>query len=466
MRNQWRSRYPLVLLLLAMSPLPWATQGESPTAPALTERRYKESLEAIANPERGFYAPRMSKRMGTLDGLRDRGITLVLVEADLRDFKDRDLSEAKLDELRAAFALARNSGLKVIFRAAYGFTGRDYRADPKDMDRIKGHIKQLGAVFRSERDVLWGVQAGLLGPWGEWHGSNWGDPPSLEARRAVLFALLDAAPPPIPVHVRQPMFIRDIFADEPGGAELTEKAAGQGSRLSRTGWHNDALLSLPTDMGTYAQRGWDRERELRWWQNHGRYAPFGGETVGASAKTPIDQAVRELEMLHAAYLNSGYHPATLKAWRGSTFKGENAYKHIERRLGYRLVAGRLRCPSRPKAGGPFPFELELKNVGFAPPYLEREVAFALRRGGKSFRVVLKGVDARRWAAEAGAVRLRGELLIPEGAEKGQWRLAVRLADLSPRLNADGRYAIRLASEGVAFEQATGWNVLADDISVQ
>ena len=93
------------------------------------------------------------------------------------------------------------------------------------MDRILGHIRQLGKVFQENRDVLFGVQAGFLGPWGEWHGSNWGNPPSLQARRTVLFALLDAVPEPITVHVRRPMFIRDIFAGEPGGSGLTEATA-------------------------------------------------------------------------------------------------------------------------------------------------------------------------------------------------------------------------------------------------
>ncbi len=40
------------------------------------------------------------------------------------------------------------------------------------------------------------------------------------------------------------------------------------------------------DPGTYARRGWDREREIRWRENHGRYTPFGGETVPSSPDAP------------------------------------------------------------------------------------------------------------------------------------------------------------------------------------
>jgi hypothetical protein len=73
----------------------------------------------------------------------------------------------------------------------------------------------------------------------------------------VLFGLLEAVPAPIPVQVRRPMFIRNLFAGEPGGPDLTTKAASEGTPLSRIGWHDDALLSPPTDMGTYAERGSD-----------------------------------------------------------------------------------------------------------------------------------------------------------------------------------------------------------------
>jgi Domain of unknown function (DUF4832)/Domain of unknown function (DUF4874) len=429
------------------------------------EVRYRESKTALTNPERGFYAPRMSHRMNGLDSLRARGITLVLVEMDLRDFKDREISPEKLDELRHAFASARENGLKVIFRAAYGFTGRDYRADPKDLGRILGHIGQLGAIFKADRDVLLSVQAGFLGPWGEWHGSNHGDPPSLEARHAVLFSLLKNVPAPIPVQVRRPMFIRDLFAGEPGGSDLTAKAASEGTPLSRTGWHDDALLSLPTDMGTFAERGWDRARELRWSENQGRYAPFGGETVPSSAATPIEQVVRELELLHATYLNSAYHRGTLDGWRQAEYQGENAYQHIERRLGYRLVADRLRYSAVAAPGGTIRIELDLRNVGFAAPHLPREVAVVLSRGETRYRVVATDADPRRWGPD-GAIRVAFELPLPPDAPRGLWKLSLQLADPSPRLREDGRYSIRLGNDEIRFSEQSGWNLLAEDVEIR
>jgi hypothetical protein len=151
--------------------------AEAPVTAAtgvLRERVFRESWEVFPNPERGFYSPVKTGRFSNLDGLRQQGISLLFVENDLREFKESDLSSEKLTEIREALTAARRAGLKVIFRAAYGYTSRDYRADPEDMGRILGHVRQLGSVLTENGDVLCGVQAGMLGPWGEWHGSNWG----------------------------------------------------------------------------------------------------------------------------------------------------------------------------------------------------------------------------------------------------------------------------------------------------
>jgi hypothetical protein len=219
-------------------------------------------------------------------------------------------------------------------------------------------------------------------------------------------------------------------------------------------------------MGTYAERGWDRERELQWCAGHGRFTPFGGESVPSSARTPIAQVVRELELLHATYLNSAYHRGTLAGWRKAECQGATGFEHVERRLGYRLMADRLRLARAVDPGGMLRVELDVRNVGFAPPLMPREVAMVLSRADQTHRVVLNDTDPRRWAPEAGTITLRGALPIPAGARQGRWRLALHLADPSPTLRGDGRYAIRLANEGIRFDEATGWNLLAEDVEVR
>src|SRR5262249_18547388 len=114
-----RSLPPRLLIALALAPGP-PRAGEPPSPPEVC---YRERDRDMTSPERGFYAPRMSHRLGLLDNPRGRGITLLLLEVDLRAFKGRDITPEKLDEVRAAFAAARRHELKLAVRAAYGFTG-------------------------------------------------------------------------------------------------------------------------------------------------------------------------------------------------------------------------------------------------------------------------------------------------------------------------------------------------------
>ncbi len=386
-------------------------------------RGFDEAAGLVINPERGFYLQREAENPGDLKALRRDGLSLVLLTLDLRHHRDRSLDDAKLEGLDVALKAVRAAGLKAIFRAAYGFTDADYRVDPADLGLVRGHIARMAAMLTHHAPVVWTVQAGMLGPWGEWHGSRHGDPPSSEARRAVAGAWLEGLPAEISVQVRRPSFLRDLSS----------------APDARTGWHNDALLANPDDMGTYAEPGWDRARELEWSHRRNLLAPFGGETVPASESTGAEQVLRELKLLRISYLNLGYHAGTLHRW-----KTEGHFDEIERRLGHRWVL---------RQSGPAGVTLE--NTGFAPLYTSRKVEaawFAPTAMRPAGAVVTTGADLK---GKTGRLEIPLRLpAAPAGAA-----LALRFPDPSDALRDDGRYALRLANEGIRFDEESGWNML-------
>ena len=81
-----------------------------------------------------------------------------------------------------------------------------------------------------------------------------------------------------------------------------------------------------------------------------RFTPSGGETVPTSARTPISQVVREMELFHTSYLNIAYHRGTLENWRQTEYQGENEFQHITARLVYRFLHRAVE-PGQPTFGG-------------------------------------------------------------------------------------------------------------------
>jgi hypothetical protein len=80
----------------AILPRPASAQAPMTVgAPIARERIFEESRAIFPNPERGFYWPVTTGRLRNLSDLRQQGISLLFVESDLREFKERELSPEK-----------------------------------------------------------------------------------------------------------------------------------------------------------------------------------------------------------------------------------------------------------------------------------------------------------------------------------------------------------------------------------
>jgi hypothetical protein len=102
---------------------------------ALAATTYPPTSDDFPNPERGFYIakgydPENSPQPlnpAQLRRARNKGMTLMHKDWLLSEFRDRPLSSAMLDRIRADLAAARDSGLKVIGRFLYNSGPEDAR---------------------------------------------------------------------------------------------------------------------------------------------------------------------------------------------------------------------------------------------------------------------------------------------------------------------------------------------------
>ena len=398
---------------------------------------------SFPNPERGWYHTMTIKDLSAMNffPFKKDNVTLVLFEADLGAYLNRELDSAILSKIDHAFALARLAGLSVIFRAAYDYTGKN-NPDPADITIILGHIAQLKPVFYKNEDVLFNIQAGFLGPWGEWHHSHFGEPIKPEYQKIVADALLAASPPSVTVAVRRPVYVRTIAGDEP----LTAEEAFSGSVLARMAFHNDALMSDKTDMNTYSDINYTPEDEFAWIENHTRYTPFIGETCKVSSFNNPDNAIRFLDLMNATSINIEYHPDVLKKWQKARHNGISVFDYIGIKLGYRFELKRTVLGGDTRPGGKLSLDLELINTGFGNLLKAKKFEIVLKNGSRMYRAAI-AEDPRFWNKNEPVSRVY-YFQLPSDLTRGDWDVYLGLSSTFESLANNPAYSVRFANADV------------------
>lgn len=416
-------------------------------APA-TRNEYTADASTFLNPERGFYTYASLTSGGSFASVRSDGKSIVYTNVELQDYlgddHEQDLPQTLLDDVQEGFDAVRAAGLKAIVRFRYddGAGYPDGTNDAPEMWMLR-HIEQLTPLFAANEDVLFLLQAGFIGAWGEWHTSNnfadgAGD---AEARGRIVAALLDALPNSRRTAVRYPAYKRMFFGnDATAAADLTAGAA-----LSRVGHINDCFVSSSDDVGTYQ---YEPQNVLEaYLEDDTALVPIGGETCAVDARNACTTTLAEMTRFHYSYINDDYHPDVLQTW-----SDEGCRPEIERRLGYRLALLASELPETVRPGGSFTLKVELQNDGFAAPTNPRPV-FLVLENGDTRRVVQLEQDPRLWVP--GAVTITARIRVPSDATVGGWRVALWLPDQADSLRNRPEYAIRLAAQDV-------WNAAAGD----
>ncbi len=395
---------------------------------------YAEGESGHINPSRGFYYPVKSDHPERLSEAGSCSIVQVLY--DIGDFAGSDLSSEKLDELDTVLEEARGRGFKVILRPAYGFGGDAGNKDPADIAQVLSHIRQMKPLLGKHGDVLYAVQAGFLGGYGEWNDSNLGDPPPVETQAALLKELLSDLPSNVYVCIRRPSFIRELFREN-----LLDR-----SYEGRIGVFNDGLLGNETDWGTYTDLS--REEELLWAQDYFLELPYGGEACAVSGYSGAQNAVREFASLHLSYLNESYNQDVISGWAGEEYRGVNALGYMERHLGYRFSLQTARLPRTLKPGEAFSAELYIYNSGFASLLGNYKVNLVLA-GEQTKLVIPLDTGVKTWRPGQ-PVRLAAASGLPLDLPDGSLRVGLQIADAGESLAGDDRYAVALENRNVDF----------------
>ncbi len=419
-------------------------------APAVTHTvvTYKEAEGEVLNPERGMYSTfeihkaSFSLSTSSVKAKVATGHTVQLLEFYLTDYMKRDISQDYLDMIQKCFDAMRSGGAKAIVRFAYkqNVDGSDW--DP-EVAQVLSHVAQLKPILQRNEDVLFVLQAGFVGVWGEWYyTTHFVMEPSSDAdyepRKQLTEALLDAVPTSRQIELRTPQFKMRMYKLALSDT-LRAGTAHKGSALSRLAGHNDCFGADDSDMGTFLSN-----TDRKFWKAETRYTIMGGETCQVSNYCLCPQTLKDLEDYHWTYLHSDYNRDVLKRW-----EKDGCMDEIKARLGYRLVLQEVEYDS-PRAGKPCPVTIRLKNKGFAAPMNPRQAYLVWKNANGGTQRIPLGSDPRTWHPG------NTTLTVSFTPQSDRGSLYLELSD--PLLPDNPAYSIALANQGV-FDAQTGLNLL-------
>lgn len=433
----------------------------------MTESRdinYKESYSDIANAECGFYVP-VFYRFKTEGNVAPQfGGRFHQLRLDISAFcsqyngEDIPLTDDALNCLDEILSYIEGLGRSAVIRFSYDgyFDGEGVKEPPIDI--ILMHQEQLGPVLSKHKNAIASLETGLLGLWGELHGTEMCKKENL---KAIIDQWLKVTPESVCVSVRTPLHYcwwKGIDREK-----IAEDITVPGELSYRVGIYNDGYFGSDSDLGTYT----NRKEEIKWLYNQARHTLFGGELMALQAKdgqTVSSQIEDEAFITHTSYLNGSYSTIAFDNLRDETYNSRDKYYHgqpgyvfLMNRLGYRFVLKNIRITEEVPLDDKILIQATIDNVGFANMIKPKKLYLILEGENYKYTIpitehtvkqgeyIING-DPSKWDSDTrNYVRIFMEL--PNGMTPGDYNAYFKIAYTKGDIdNGFGDYPVRFAND--------------------
>lgn len=410
----------------------------------------------FCNPERGFHryfdmhSPNPTQLLPVrVKGIYNEGFTLILTNYFLEEYMEGPIADSYLEVVRNNLQAIREGGCKCTIRFAYT---NSEKVTPHEATKeiILQHIEQIKPILQEYADVIFVMEAGFIGTWGEWYyTTNFTENPQTDEefaeRRPVIDALLEAMPKERMICLRTPKFKMRCFGWNLEDT-LTLAEAYNYSTKARLACHDDAFMADQTDMGTF-----NTTDQRKFWEAETKYLIYGGESCPPGNVAGCTKTTNQMLNMHISYLNYDYYKGTISKWRNGGCL--NTFKRL---IGYRLEGREVTTTYKPKAGEELKVALSLVNVGYSAPKNPRDIEMLLINTADASDIyrVVPDSDPRFWFTDQ--MQTIEVSFVPKKA--GKYKLYLNLPDPMPNLHNDPRYSIRLANEN-CWDEKTGYNYL-------
>ena len=455
---------------------------------------YRESLDLILNPERGFYQSfeghliDNSALLWNKTDINVRNFSLFHLRIGLEHFStnaggvDSLISNAALTSLRLTLEEFRKVNATVIVRFSYNVTGKmnssgKYLNAEPGIDLIEMHIKQLALVLSEFYDILASIDSGMFGPWGEQHSTKLGMPIIENAVNyyRLIEAWLKYLPVGCNITVRKPLYYLywanlkyNLNLSLSNLSQFQASNFPQYPDLLRIGINNDGYLGSASDLGTY----FNRNSETAWLSEQAKYTLFGGEvvadtfTLGLGFFNRISFLEKEAYITKTSYLNYYWnYQKVISVWERNLYKGKNLhYKNktteflfVANHLGYRFVLRESQLGYDEIANIVF-LKGKIENVGFGNIVNEKRIDVIIQSENHYFEYEVE-FDMRTLYSQT-LNEYYFEVYLPTSFNDKRFNIFLKISDID-ELEKSSLRTIRFANDASYWNSLLGANFIGE-----
>lgn len=471
--------------------------------------------DGLMNPERGL---RLEIGTGRIDTDRVKqgappeewqfkefasdGVTVGQAYCYLTQFYNTPISEEKLAAIQRDFDYLRNlgNGAKFLLRFAYESDGV---TNGPTAEHILTHMQQLKPVLDKNWDVIYALQIGWVGIWGEFHRSIQKIEKDPLKAAMIVKGTLDLLPPDRFTMMRRMVYKSSALQQLGSMEEVTAALAFSQHPAAKIGFFNDGTLANSSDGGTFPTSPYFstiRNPEFAYLVREAPFIPVDGELFWTNklikdisqgnAKLPFrgldltyssaSKAIERLRLHHYSTFSyvHGFSKLgrpiydVIDSWKESTITPEElnagkfpfstdyfngaprtAFEYIRDHLGYRLEAQRAVFSTSASPGKIFKAEIDILNRGFATMINPRAFFFILVNPKGEIVEIPTGFNGRSLQPyQPGDIEytllthtIKAEFRLPVDMEPGEWTLALWMPDSRATIRLRSDYAVRLAN---------------------
>ena len=370
------------------------------------------------------------------------------------------LSDAMLQQIQAGISAFAGSGIRLIVRFTYNFGPIGPGAMDAPLDVIATHIDQLAPILLHNKDLIFALEAGFIGTWGEWHDSTNGND-TAAAQKLVLDKELGYFKGLFPILVRYPgdlIQYTGTLTPQPG-----------------LGIHDDYYASNSADGATWtpcAPRSGYCLDNYTTEQLQSYAASVSSTTMFAGEFGALDTTLQTCDALSAysyTYQAQSINLFPFPTDIGTFLQSEGCATSFYNMVGTRIVLQSVNIIGDTTPGGRLYVAITMVNDGFGRVIRRRPATLLLSQGGRlvgGIEVPIERMDLRKLASSANPApqTFQFNFMLPATLQPGLTSMALLFRDPAPSLSTQPAYALPLnsvdASNSAIFDPTTGYNWIA------